>query len=214
MSALARYFNQLGIRVSGYDRMETELTRTLLSEGIDVYHDESPAYVGDVPDLVIYTPAVPDDHVEFDEARNQGIPLMKRASVLGLIAEQYRTVAVAGTHGKTTTSTLLASLLKHTDVSVTVFLGGISRDFNGNFHLGKSEWMVTEADEFDRSFLMLHPEVAILNSLDPDHLDIYQDTAEMIATYARFIRGIRQGGLLIIREGLSEVLIEMVPDVI
>jgi UDP-N-acetylmuramate--alanine ligase len=209
MSALARYFNQMGVRVSGYDRMMTDLTKELIKEGVDVYHDESPAYVGEVPDLIVYTPAIPEDHIEFEEARNQGVPLMKRASVLGLIAEEFRTVAVAGTHGKTTTSTMLASILKNSGVDTTVFLGGISRDYNSNYHLGKSDWMVTEADEFDRSFLMLHPEIVILNSLDPDHLDIYRDLDDMIGTYAKFIRGIKEDGVLLIKEGLPDSLLQI-----
>ena len=207
MSAIARYFNHQGLKVSGYDKTATPLTERLQVEGITVYHEDQPTYLDDVPDLIIYTPAVPDDHPEFNDARANGIPLMKRSTALGKISEDYQTIAVAGTHGKTTTSTMIASLMKNLGVDLTAFLGGLSNDFDGNLVLGKSPWMITEADEYDRSFLKLHPQVAVINSLDADHLDIYGDHEEMISSYADFVNGMPSDSRVIIKYGLEKDLL-------
>ena len=185
MSALARYFRGLGKVVKGYDRSESVVTRALVAEGIEVFYEMDAAQLAGV-DLVVYTPAVPRDSLLYRTAEAQGLPIWKRAQVLGEISRQYRTLAVAGTHGKTTTSAMLAHLLRETGIDATAFLGGIARPLNSNFVAGQSDWLVVEADEYDRSFLTLHPELAIINSLDPDHLDIYGDEGEMRANYARF----------------------------
>ena len=207
MSAIARYFNHHGLKVSGYDKTATPLTQTLQDEGITVYHEDQPAYLEDLPDTIIYTPAVPDDHPEFNEARANGIPLMKRSTALGKISEDYQTIAVAGTHGKTTTSTMIASLMKNLGVDLTAFLGGLSNDFDGNLALGNSPWMITEADEYDRSFLKLHPQFVVINSLDPDHLDIYGEHDEMVSSYADFVNGMPTDSKVIVKYGLEKELL-------
>lgn len=202
MSALARFFHGRGIAVSGYDRTETDLTRALASEGIPVHYDDDPARIPAGVDLLVWTPAVPAEHRELSWFRESGIPMMKRAQVLGLISRNLRTVAVAGTHGKTTTSTMVAHLLRSGGIDATAFLGGISLNLNNNFVEGQSDWVVAEADEYDRSFHHLYPEVAILNSIDPDHLDIYGTPEAVVEAYEQFARQIKPGGALICRHGL------------
>ncbi|MEM9983491.1 MAG: UDP-N-acetylmuramate--L-alanine ligase [Bacteroidota bacterium] len=187
MSALARYFKREGKQVSGYDRSRSVVTDQLEAEEIGVFFEPDPARILEA-DLVVYTPAIPRGHPEMIAALQNGVQLRKRAEVLGLISANYRTIAVAGTHGKTTTSTMLAHLLRSAGIDVTAFLGGLSANLNGNFVHGQSEWMVVEADEYDRSFLHLHPEWAIITSLDADHLDIYGDAHSMEETYQAFAR--------------------------
>lgn len=202
MSGLARYFHGHGARVLGYDRTETGLTRALVAEGISVHYDDDVRHIPENVDLVVWTPAVPQDHQELTWFREHNIPLKKRAEVLGIISRDKRCIAIAGTHGKTTTSTMTAHLMRSCGVDATAFLGGISANLGSNFVEGKSEWVVVEADEYDRSFLQLHPEIAVINSLDPDHLDIYGSAEEVVATYKQFIRQIKPGGKLIYRHGL------------
>ena len=202
MSALARFFHGRGKAVSGYDRTETVLTRALVNEGIPVHYDDDPAAIPAGVDLLVWTPAVPADHQELSWFRQSGIPMMKRAQVLGLISRNLRTVAVAGTHGKTTTSTMVAHLLRSGGIDATAFLGGISLNLGNNFVEGQSDWVVTEADEYDRSFHHLYPEIAILNSIDPDHLDIYGTPEAVVEAYEQFARQIKPGGALICRHGL------------
>lgn len=185
MSALARYFRREGVHVSGYDRSPSKVTLALEEEGIVVFYEQDPAHlVGQ--DLVIYTPAVPQDAPELVAARAGGHWLKKRAEVLGMLTRSYQTLAVAGTHGKTTTSTMLAHFLRHGGIDASAFLGGISRNLEGNFVHGNAPWLITEADEYDRSFLHLTPHTGIITSLDPDHLDIYGSEAEMIESYRQF----------------------------
>lgn len=192
MSALARHFLRQGLRVSGYDRTASVVTRALEAEGAAVYYEQDPAHLAGV-DEVIYTPAVKMDNIELQAATAQGLPLRKRAYVLGEICNEHRTLAVAGTHGKTTTSTLLTHLLRAGGVDATAFLGGLSRNLpHGNYVWGDSGFLVAEADEFDRSFLTLQPEMAVITSLDPDHLDIYGDAASMQAAYIAFAAQVKQ----------------------
>ncbi len=202
MSALARYFHGHGAGVYGYDRTETDLTRALAAEGMHVHYDDDVRHIPEGVDLVVWTPAVPKDHSELNWFIERGYPVKKRSEVLGIISRGKRCVAVAGTHGKTTTSTMAAWLLRACGVDATAFLGGISANLGSNFVEGKSDWVVVEADEYDRSFLQLHPEIAVLNSLDPDHLDIYGSPEAVVESYKQFIRQIKPGGKLIYRYGL------------
>ena len=185
MSALARYFKREGKVVYGYDRTASVVTEALEAEGIPVFFQPNVGRI-EQADLVIYTPAIPANHIERMAAESLGKPLHKRAEILGQISRHYQTIAVAGTHGKTTTSTMLAHLLRQGGLDITAFLGGLSVNLGGNFVHGQSSWLVVEADEYDRSFLHLHPEWAVINSLDPDHLDIYGSAEAMQATYRQF----------------------------
>ncbi|MEL6652562.1 MAG: UDP-N-acetylmuramate--L-alanine ligase [Bacteroidota bacterium] len=185
MSALARYFHREGKNVLGYDRTSSIVTEGLEDEGMTIFYVLDPSHIQEA-DLMVYTPAISQDNVEYQAALRAGIPILKRSQILGLISEQYRTLAVAGTHGKTTTSSMLAHLLRHGGVDATAFLGGIARNLEGNFAYGESDWLVVEADEFDRSFLTLKPEYAIVTSMDPDHLDIYGTPDEMANNYRAF----------------------------
>lgn len=202
MSALARYFKKHGAEVHGYDRSETDLTRALVAEGMYVHYDDDVNYIPEGVDLVVFTPAVPKDHAELNWFLEHAYPVKKRAEVLGMISKAKRCVAIAGTHGKTTTSTMTAHLLRACGVDATAFVGGISLNLGSNFVEGASDWVVVEADEYDRSFLHLHPEIAVLNSLDPDHLDIYGTPEAVVESYKQFVRQIKPGGTLIYRHGL------------
>jgi UDP-N-acetylmuramate--alanine ligase len=204
MSALARYFHFHGIRIAGYDRTVTPLTRELESEGMTVHYHDSPAEIPADTDLVIYTPAIPKDLQEFIHLAGTGIPMVKRAEVLGMISFGKRTIALAGTHGKTSMSALTAHILMASGAPVTALIGGISKNYNTNFiHSGKEEVMVLEADEYDRSFLQLKPDIAVISSMDPDHLDIYGHATEMHRSFHDFADGIKAGGRAIIRQGLD-----------
>lgn len=182
MSALARYFHGRGKAVHGYDRTVTPLTRTLEAAGMHVHYEENIAAVPSQVDLVVYTPAVPATHQELQYLRQRGVPVLKRAEVLGLISRHMRTIAIAGTHGKTTTSSIATHLLREGGIDCTAFLGGIAINLGANFVEGSSDWVVIEADEFDRSFLHLEPELMTITSLDADHLDIYGDGESMLET--------------------------------
>ncbi len=197
MSALARYFKGRGLAVSGYDKTETPLTKALAEEGIPVHYTEDLSQIPAGVDLVVYTPAVPGDHRELVHLHAQGIPVKKRAEVLGIISRGMKTIAVAGTHGKTTTSTMVTHLLYSGGVECAAFLGGISLNFGTNFLQGNSEWVVVEADEYDRSFLQLDPDLAIITSVEADHLDIYGDHERLIETgYRAFAKRLKPGGRL------------------
>jgi UDP-N-acetylmuramate--alanine ligase len=210
MSALARYFNTMGKYVAGFDRTQTTLTDALQSEGISIHFEDS---IANIPEkvitekentLIIYTPAVPANHNEFSYFRNHGYIIMKRAEVLGFIFSNKKGIGIAGTHGKTTTSTILAHLLKQSNVDCSAFLGGISKNYNSNLMLSnKSEIVVAEADEFDRSFLKLFPYMTIVTSTDADHLDIYGTHAEVLKSFNLFIRQINKGGILIHKKGIQ-----------
>lgn len=203
MSALARYFHANGIRVAGYDRTETTLTRSLTAEGISIHYTDDVDQMPVDLDLVVYTPAVPPGFGELQHARQLGIPIKKRAEVLGIISRGMKTVAIAGTHGKTTTSALCTWLMRCGGIDCTAFLGGIVRNFEANFVQGNSDWVVVEADEFDRSFLQLDPDIAVILSMDPDHLDIYGTHEQMIETgFKAFAERLKTGGLLYIQDRL------------
>lgn len=207
MSALARYFARSNREVAGYDKVPTPLTRALEAEGIGVHYRED---IAEIPDafrqrdgtLVIYTPAVPATHSGLAYFRKSGFVVVKRSQVLGMISRASRCLAVAGTHGKTTTSCILAHLLREAGLEVMAFLGGVSEDFGSNFLMEGTEFSVVEADEYDRSFLFLEPDIACVTSMDADHLDIYGDSASLQATFAEFAAKVRPGGVLVVRNGL------------
>ncbi|WP_445587179.1 UDP-N-acetylmuramate--L-alanine ligase [Sunxiuqinia sp. A32] len=207
MSALARYFKHAGYIVAGYDRTETELTRALEEEDIIVHYEDRPDWLSEylVKDvcLVVYTPAVPADLGEKVFLEENGFKLKKRSEVLGLICDQSKSCAVAGTHGKTSVSTMLAHILYQSSLGCTAFLGGISKNYRSNLLLSiESEWIVAEADEFDRSFLRLHPNHAVITSMDADHLDIYGNHDEIIKSFNEFGGQVKAGGSLITKKGL------------
>lgn len=211
MSALARYFLHEGAAVAGYDRTETRLTRALEAEGAVIHYDESvesiPAMFRDpATTLVVYTPAVPTDHAEYQYFISNGFQLEKRSQMLGYLSEGKRVMAVAGTHGKTTTSTLVAWLNRKLTDGGSAFLGGISKNFGGNLVLGEGDRLAVEADEFDRSFLRLAPHVAVITSCDADHLDIYGTHEAVKEAFSQFVCKILDGGALIIKEGVEIAL--------
>ena len=204
MSALARYFNGLGVEVSGYDRTKTLLTDQLQQEGIQIHFQDDKTQIPEDIDLVIYTPAIPNNLDEFIHLKNIGIPVRKRSEVLGLITNERKTIAVAGTHGKTTVSTLIAHILKNSSIDCSAFLGGISKNYKTNLLISdQSDWMVVEADEFDRSFLQLKPEIGIITSMDADHLDIYENLESLTTNFTQFAEQIKNNGILLIKEGLQ-----------
>lgn len=188
MSAIARYYNFKGLKVSGYDKTPSELTHALESEGIEVHYEDSIDFIPkDVEDtLVVYTPAIPKDMGELVYVQEHGYRVIKRSRMLGEIAEGQRCLAVAGTHGKTTTSTLLAHIFQDSEEGCSAFLGGISKNYDTNLLVSRNETIVAEADEFDRSFLQLFPEIAVITSMDADHLDIYSDIKNMHEAFKAF----------------------------
>jgi len=206
MSAIARYFKAKGYNVSGYDRTVSPLTRALESEGIEVhYEDNIKAIPTDAAKtFVIYTPAIPADLKEFQYVINNSYPVCKRSKALGEISRGQETLAVSGTHGKTTTSTLLAHILTESGDGCNAFLGGISKNYGTNLLLNSSsDVLVAEADEFDRSFLQLFPDIAVITAADADHLDIYSDHAHVIEAFSQFASQIQNTGALVIKNGVN-----------
>ena len=203
MSAIARYYNFKGYRVSGYDRTPSDLTRALEEEGISVHYEDNTGLIpGDsATTLVIYTPAIPSDMKELVCVREHGYRVIKRSAMLGEISRGQRCLAVAGTHGKTTTSTLLAHILTSCGEGCTAFLGGISKNYGTNLLMSHTPTIVAEADEFDRSFLQLHPEIAVITSMDADHLDIYSDLDHVREAFREFAS--QTTGTVITRLGLD-----------
>lgn len=203
MSGLARYFNKRGCVVAGYDKTKTVLTSELENEGIEItYVDDTSEIhneflVHDPSTLVIYTPAIPSNSEILNFFSNNDFVLRKRSQVLGIISEGSFTIAVAGTHGKTTTSSIIAHLLKHSGYDCSAFLGGIASNYNSNVLFGDNNVMVVEADEFDRSFLTLHPDIAIVTSMDADHLDIYGDKQHIEESFRLFASQVKRNGQLI-----------------
>lgn len=204
MSALARYFKGLGARVSGYDRTETVLTKQLQDEGINVHYADDVSLADQAAELVIYTPAIPKGHTEFNFFRNNNYLLLKRSEVLGLVTAETFSVCVAGTHGKTTTSSLIAHILRHSGFGCNAFLGGITANYNTNFWSHERPVSVIEADEYDRSFLTLSPDIAIITSMDPDHLDIYGTAENLQDAFVAFAGKLKEGGYLICKLGLPK----------
>ncbi len=202
MSALARFFREQGAVVSGYDKTETELTRHLASEGMAVHYTDDTQLLDKDTQLVIYTPAIPKDHTELNWYINNHYPVYKRSDVLQWITQAMHAVTVAGTHGKTTISTMIAYLLRETGYGCNAFLGGISVNYGNNYWSSKNDTAVVEADEYDRSFLKLHPDIAVLTAIDPDHLDIYGTVEDMEAAFIQYTKNIKIGGTLLVKHGL------------
>ncbi|HEK18924.1 MAG TPA: UDP-N-acetylmuramate--L-alanine ligase [Bacteroidetes bacterium] len=208
MSGLARYFHHLGCVVCGYDKTHTPLTEALHNEGICIVYEDVADSIPmsfQTPDeatLVIYTPAIPKDSSILNYFRNNGFDLYKRSQVLGIISKSMFTIAVAGTHGKTTTSGMIAHILKDSGNDCSAFLGGISSNYQTNVLYGSNNVVVVEADEYDRSFLTLYPDIAIITSMDADHLDIYGDHSKLEESFRLFASQIKQGGTLICHKGL------------
>ncbi len=203
MSALARYYHSHGYTVAGYDRTPSPLTQQLENEGMAIHYEDNPTLLPALIDFVVYTPAVPKDLKEFEALRQNNIKIMKRSEALGLVSEQHFTLAIAGTHGKTTTTAMVAHILHTCGKDTTAFIGGIANNFNSNLLLGQDEdsIMVVEADEFDRSFLRLHPNISIINSIDADHLDIYGDRKHLVQSFNDFAQ--LTEGKVIVKEGLA-----------
>ena len=214
MSALVRYFLAKGLPVGGYDRTPTPLTAELICEGAQIHYEDNPEKIERVfrdrdHTLVVYTPAIPADHKELTYFREGGFELQKRAQVLGTLTRSLRGLCVAGTHGKTTTSTMVAHLLHQSHVGCNAFLGGISKNYNTNYlYNGGSDYVVIEADEFDRSFHWLRPWATVITATDPDHLDIYGTVDAYLESFRKYTTLIQPGGALVIHTGLA-----MKPDV-
>lgn len=203
MSALARYYHSLGYTIAGYDRTPSPLTRQLENEGMAIHYEDNPALLPALIDFVIYTPAVPKDLQEWEALRQRNLLIMKRSEALGKISEQHFTLAIAGTHGKTTTTAMTAHILKTCGRNTTAFIGGIANNFDSNLLLGNGDdsILVVEADEFDRSFLRLKPDISVINSIDADHLDIYGDRQHLVKSFNEFAQLTEKQ--LIVKEGLE-----------
>jgi UDP-N-acetylmuramate--alanine ligase len=218
MSALARYFNHYKIKVTGYDKTSTSLTDELQKEGIKIHFEESVELLkkelaehSKENVLIVYTPAVPVDHEEYVYLKQEDYQIKKRAEVLGEITKHFKTIAIAGTHGKTTTSSLMAHIIKHAGYNCYAFLGGITKNYNTNLILGNDEindntFLVVEADEYDRSFLTLHPDYAVITSVDADHLDIYENEKYMHDSYRLFGQQLKKDGFLLVKKNVDNTL--------
>jgi len=203
MSAIARYFNSKGIKISGYDKTPTALTQQLEAEGINIHYEDNPELIPKKVDMVVYTPAVPADHKELQFYQNNNYKVVKRSDILKIITETSFNICVAGTHGKTTVSTMIAHILRHAAFGCNAFLGGISANYNTNFWSSEKNVCVIEADEYDRSFLKLSPDVAVITAMDPDHLDIYGTPEEFEKAFIRFSQKVKAGGCLVTKYGLK-----------
>ena len=203
MSALARYFHSKGASVSGYDKTPSSLTKELEQAGMQIHYEENVDLVPKDAELIVYTPAVPKEHKELVYYRQHGYKVVKRSDVLELVTESSFNICIAGTHGKTTITTMVAHLLRHTGYGCNAFLGGISVNYGTNFWSSEKNVSVVEADEYDRSFLKLSPDVAVITAMDPDHLDIYGTAEEMEKAFIDFSGKIKAGGLLISKFGLK-----------
>ncbi|MDQ2180363.1 UDP-N-acetylmuramate--L-alanine ligase [Marinifilum sp. D714] len=208
MSAIARYFHSIGKNVFGYDRTSTKLTGELLEEGIKItFEDDLDTIPNDFLNkentLVVFTPAIPKDHQQLSYFKLNSYTIMKRSQVLGLLSDDLNGIGIAGTHGKTTVSTITAHIFNNSKMGCNAFLGGISRNYQSNLLLNKdSSWVILEADEFDRSFLQLHPKIALITSMDADHLDIYGDKSELEKSFQEYAGQIKQDGILVHKKGL------------
>ncbi|MBO9684111.1 MAG: UDP-N-acetylmuramate--L-alanine ligase, partial [Flavisolibacter sp.] len=205
MSAIARYFHSKGIEVSGYDRTQTELTKELEQEGISIHYNEDVNAIPKDVDLIVYTPAVPKEHAELVYYQQHGYKVVKRSDVLQAISADSFNICVAGTHGKTTITTMIAHILRHSGYGCNAFLGGISVNYGTNFWGSANNVCVIEADEYDRSFLKLSPDIAIITAMDADHLDIYGDEKTMQDAFVEFGNKVREDGLLVSKFGLKRI---------
>lgn len=203
MSALARYFKSIGIKVSGYDKTPTVLTGKLEEEGIAIHFEDNISLIDKNAELVVYTPAVPKDHKEYNYLKDNNYTVLKRSEVLGMITKSSYSICIAGTHGKTTTSAMIAHVLRHSDYGCNAFLGGIATNYATNFWSSEKNVSVAEADEYDRSFLKLFPDVAVITAMDADHLDIYGTAEKLQDAFIEFANQVKPGGLLISKFGLS-----------
>ena len=208
MSAIARYFLKKGLVVAGYDKTPSDLTRQLQEEGMLIHYEEN---VDAIPEackqkedcLVIYTPAIPEEHQELQYFRKNAFEIQKRAQVLGTLTQAHKGLCVAGTHGKTTTSTMCAHIMHQSHLDCNAFLGGISKNYGTNYILSDSDYVVIEADEFDRSFHWLRPWMSVITATDPDHLDIYGTKEAYLESFRHYSELIQPGGALIIHRGLE-----------
>ncbi|MBA4140470.1 MAG: UDP-N-acetylmuramate--L-alanine ligase [Segetibacter sp.] len=203
MSALAKYYHSKGVKISGYDRTSTPLTQELEAEGINIHYEENVELIPKNPDLVVYTPAVQAAHKELQFYKTNGYTVVKRSDLLATITKSSFNICVAGTHGKTTTSTMIAHILRDSGYGCNAFLGGISANYDTNFWSSEKDVCVVEADEYDRSFLKLSPDVAVITAMDPDHLDIYGTAPEFEDAFIEFAGKIKSRGCLIIKFGLK-----------
>ena len=204
MSALARYYHRKGNKVSGYDKTPSPLTKRLEEEGIAIHYEDNPNLIPDDINMVIITPAIPSDSLELNYLREKGIKMMKRSEVLGEISNHNKSVAVSGTHGKTTVTALITHLLSYSKRKISAFVGGIARNIDSNVIIGdeNDEFVVMEADEFDRSFLRLNPYVSVVTSIDADHLDIYGDTAHLEEAFNQFVAKTSSDGVVVYNAAL------------
>lgn len=203
MSAIARYFLSKGAAVSGYDKTPTVLTNQLEKEGIAIHYTDDITLAPKQPDVVVYTPAIPKDHQELNYFMQQGFPVMKRSDILQWITEHAFNICIAGTHGKTTVTSMVAHLLRHSGYGCNAFLGGISANYQTNFWSHERNVVVVEADEYDRSFLKLSPNIEVITSMDPDHLDIYGTAEEVENAFVQFSGKLKPDGTIVAKYGLS-----------
>ncbi len=202
MSAIAKYFLSKGVVVWGYDKTPTPLTNQMEGEGMQIHYTDNVELLDKKTDLVVYTPAVPGDHKELNYYRNNNYEIVKRSDVLGAIINSSFNICVAGTHGKTTMSIMIAHILRHSGYGCSAFLGGIAVNYDTNFWSSEKNLCVAEADEYDRSFLKLSPDVAVISAMDADHLDIYGTEEAMQEAFVDFSKKVKPGGLLISKFGL------------
>ena len=205
MSAIARYYNSKGVRVSGYDKTATVLTKTLEQEGISIHYEDDILLADLHADFIVYTPAIPADHAELNYFKVNGYSLYKRSDVLGMITSNTFNICIAGTHGKTTTSAMIAHILIHSKFGCTAFLGGVASNYGTNFLQSYNGVSVVEADEYDRSFLKLQPDVAVVTTMDADHLDIYGTEKLMQDAFLEFAAAVKTGGTLIIKNNIQRL---------
>ncbi len=201
MSALARYFNTQGVKVSGYDKTPTPLTDDLVKEGIQIHFEDDLTQIDKEATVIVYTPAIPAEHKELNFYRDNGYNVVKRSDVLQWVTENAFTIGIAGTHGKTTTTSMTAHILRHTGYGCNAFLGGIASNYGTNFWSHEKNVVVVEADEYDRSFLKLAPNVAVVTAVDPDHLDIYGTAEEVLKAFGQYTDKIKSNGVLIQKYG-------------
>lgn len=204
MSALARWHNQQGATIYGYDIQRSKLTDELINEGMTIHFKSDINQIPENISIAVYTPAIPSENIELSYLKSLGIPVLKRAELIGSITNSFFTIAIAGTHGKTSISALTAHLLKNSGINVTAFVGGVCNNYNSNLVLSEStEYLVIEADEFDRSLLQIEPNIAVISSIDKDHLDIYKDYEDLRSTFEEFANKLPQDGLLIYNSNLG-----------